>query len=84
MRYQVVVPKGVKKQLNKIEAKYKIQIMIALTQLSFNPYLGKKLEGEHKGEWSYRVRSYRIVYIIRSHELVVLIIKVGHRKNVYK
>ena len=84
MQYQVVVPKGVKKQLDKIESRDKVKIMIALTQLSFNPYLGKKLEGKHRGEWSYRVRSYRIVYIIKSHELVVLIIKIGHRQGVYK
>jgi len=36
------------------------------------------------GLWRIRVGNYRIVYQIREKELLVLVIKVGHRKDVYR
>lgn len=44
---------------------------------------GKALSRDMQGLWRYRVRDYRIVCQITDHELLVLIIKIGHRKNVY-
>jgi mRNA interferase RelE/StbE len=83
MQYRVVVPKKVQKELNKIDVRYQPQILAAFLELSNNPYIGKKLEGEHKGEWSYRVGVYRIIFRIKNQELIVLIVKVGHRGGVY-
>ena len=44
---------------------------------------GKKLVANFAGTWRYRVGDYRIICKIRDHELLVLVISVGHRKNVY-
>ena len=44
---------------------------------------GKSLKANLAGLWRYRVGNYRILCQIKDHELVVLIISVGHRKNVY-
>ncbi len=83
MQYQVVVPKKVQKELDKIDSRYRPQILVAFLELAKDPYVGKKLEGEHKGELSYRVGIYRIIFRIKNKELIVLIIKVGHRGSVY-
>lgn len=56
----------------------------ALDDLGRDPFQGKPLKGELKGRYSYRVGSYRILYVIRQHQLLVLIIDVGHRRDVYR
>ncbi len=55
-----------------------------LDGLSDDPYQGKPLKGELKGRYSYRLGSYRIVYLVRRHELLVLIIDIGHRRDIYR
>ena len=51
---------------------------------SSNPRkLGKSLGGPKAGLWRYRVGDYRIVAKIEDKKLIVLILRVGHRKNVY-
>ena len=84
MEYRLVIPKGVQRDLNKIKGKANAKIISALVSLAKNPYLGKKLQGKHKTEWSYRVWPYRIIYQIRKKELVILIIRISHRQGVYK
>lgn len=47
--------------------------------------IGEGLNGLRFGElWRYRVGDYRIICQIRDAELVVLAIRIGHRKDVYK
>ena len=83
MAYQVIIPAKVQKELNKIPVNYHRKITAALVVLSNNPYSGKKLKGERKGEWSLIVWPYRIIYRIKKYQFVVLIIKIGHRQGVY-
>ncbi len=45
---------------------------------------GKPLHGELKGLWSYRFGSYRVLYEIRRGELRVIVIDLGHRRDIYK
>ncbi len=46
--------------------------------------LGLALQGkEHSGRWRYRVGDYRIICEIRDRELLVLVIDIGHRRDVY-
>lgn len=44
---------------------------------------GKGLKAELVGLWRYRVRNYRILCQFQDGELVVLLVAVGHRKDVY-
>lgn len=44
---------------------------------------GKPLAGELAGLWRYRVGSYRIICQIQDNELLVLVLTVGHRRNIY-
>ncbi|WP_336277100.1 type II toxin-antitoxin system RelE family toxin [Bartonella sp. CB178] len=46
--------------------------------------VGKPLRGQLSGLWRYRVGNYRILCDLCDKELVVLVLAVGHRKNVYK
>jgi mRNA interferase RelE/StbE len=44
---------------------------------------GKPLRAELAGLWRYRVRDYRLLCQIKDDVLLVLVVSVGHRKNVY-
>jgi mRNA interferase RelE/StbE len=47
--------------------------------------LGQALHGSRLGEfWKYRVGSYRLICKIEDDRLVVLVLRVGHRKEVYR
>ena len=51
---------------------------------SQNPYqFGKPLKGNKLGLWRYRVGDYRILCQIEESRLVVLVVAVGHRKDIY-
>ena len=44
---------------------------------------GKALSKELTGYWRYRINNYRIICNIQDKDVVVLVVRVGHRKNVY-
>jgi mRNA interferase RelE/StbE len=47
--------------------------------------IGKALQGSRLGEfWKYRVGDYRLICKIEDNRLVVLILQVGHRKEIYR
>ncbi len=49
-----------------------------------NPYLhGKALTGDKAGLWRYRVGDYRIIAEILDNELIIQVIEIGHRREIY-
>lgn len=46
--------------------------------------LGKPLHGEFKNLYRYRVGDYRVIYEVRKQQVLVIVVKVGHRKDVYE
>ena len=50
-----------------------------------NPRLhGKALQGKYKSLWRYRVGDYRIIANIEDEKLIILLLEIGHRKEIYK
>jgi len=45
---------------------------------------GKVLKGALRGFWRYRVGDFRVLVRIEDQKLLVLVVRVGHRKNVYR
>ncbi len=45
---------------------------------------GKALQGNLKGLWRYRVGDFRIITQIIDNKLCILVLEVGHRKEIYK
>ncbi|OGZ24054.1 MAG: hypothetical protein A3A08_01435 [Candidatus Nealsonbacteria bacterium RIFCSPLOWO2_01_FULL_41_9] len=83
MEYQLKIKPKVDKELKSLAKVDYYKILSAFTILSRDPFLGKKMEGEYKNCYNYRVWPYRIIYQIYKKELIVLIIRVGHRQGVY-
>lgn len=82
--YRVIIPQKVQKELAGVENKYRLKISAALISLEKNPFIGKKLEGEFKGLWSYRVWPHRIIYQIKQKGLIILVVRIGQRQGIYK
>jgi len=83
--YTVVIAPRAKKQIEKLPIKTKEKIAYVLASvLAYDPFLGNALKAELKGLYSYRVGDYRIIYNIIRHHLVIQIIKVMHRREVYR
>ena len=83
-RYEVRIKKSVTKDLAPIPKKDVQHIIEAITALADNPrpIQSLKLSGAEK----YRLRCgvYRILYEIQNECLIVCVVKVGHRKHVYR
>jgi mRNA interferase RelE/StbE len=45
---------------------------------------GDPLRKDLKGVWKYRVGAYRVICSIEDQKVIVLVVRVGHRRNVYK
>ena len=70
------------KHISKPEAK-KI-VMKVEHYLSKNPLkLGKLLKGKFIGLYRYRFKDYRIIYEFNKNDINVIIVRVGHRKDIY-
>ncbi len=83
MPYSVKFTANADREFTKLEHETKLRIMNALERVRFRPesYLIKLV-----GEDAYRLRvgDYRIIVELLRNELVVLVIKVGHRRKIYK
>ena len=83
--YKVEWTEQAKKDLKKIDRLLAEKIAYEVENyLVKNPTeLGKPLTGERKGQWRYRFSAYRVIYKIRHSELLILVIEVGHRREIY-
>jgi mRNA interferase RelE/StbE len=45
---------------------------------------GKALTGEFKGLWRYRIGEYRLICDIRDKILVIMVLRIAHRKDIYR
>lgn len=84
MAFQVIIPKKVEKQIKSLPQVYINPVRNCLKSLKESPYQGKKLKDELKNKYSLRVGVYRIIYQIFKKELIILIVDISHRKEVYR
>jgi mRNA interferase RelE/StbE len=84
MKYSISFSKKALKELNKIKDPYYTSIKTAIIELENNP----RPQGyiKLKGREAYRIRiaDYRVIYEIFDSKLVIEVINLGHRKNIYK
>ena len=82
--YRVILSEQASDFLTKLTGKHRQQMASALDVLAQTPDRGKPLKGELKGYWSFRVGIYRILYSLRKHEVLVQVLRIQHRKEVYE
>lgn len=83
--YNLEISSSAEKALKKIPKKDLIKIIETIQILAINPFPEgcRKLSGE---EGTYRIRqgNYRIIYEVEGKNLLILILKIGHRKDIYR
>lgn len=84
MRYRVIIPKSVRKELDRLPNDVAQKILTRLAGLETNPRPAdvKKLKG--RDAWRIRVGDYRVIYEIHDRVLQILLITVGHRRDIYR
>ena len=82
--YIITIKQSVAKALAKIDAPQRTRLIEAIDKLKTNPNAGSVLKGEFSGLRRIRIGDYRIVYEVQNAQLVILVIRVAHRREVYK
>ncbi|MGD0655795.1 MAG: type II toxin-antitoxin system RelE/ParE family toxin [Thermoguttaceae bacterium] len=84
MKYQIFIQRHAQKDLAKIPNPYRDRIIQAIRELGVNPRPAgvKKLTG--RNAWRIRISDYRIIYEIYDDKLVVVVITIGHRREIYR
>lgn len=82
--YRIDYAKGVDKDFRKIPVKFADRIAASIDKLAANPRPPGcvKLVG-FDSEYRIRVGDYRIIYQINDNVLVILVLEIGHRKDIY-
>jgi mRNA interferase RelE/StbE len=83
--YHLIVKPSAEKQFAKLPPQLRRRITKAFDGLRENPRPRGcvKLQGE-EDLWRIRVGDFRVVYTIEDDELIVLVVRVAHRKDVYQ
>lgn len=87
MVWRIEYAKSVQKSVHRIDHPTRRRIRAYLEErvagLDNPRRLGKALKGRCSDLWRYRVGDYRVICEIRDAALVVLVVRIGHRKEVY-
>ena len=89
MAWKIEFSLAVDRKLSKLDAQHARRILNFLhervAKLDDPRSIGKTLQGSGLGEfWRYRVGDYRLIRKIEDGRLVVLVLSVGHRKEIYR
>ncbi len=83
--YKIEFLKTAEKEFYKLPKEIQKRIAKKLESLKINPYSSTvKALKNGQGSLRFRVGDYRIIYRVETDVLVILVIKVGHRKNIYR
>ena len=86
MVYKVVYLDQIEEDLKKLDKSTVKKILARIeTYLACDPKeLGKPLKGEFQGYWRYRWGDYRVIYKISEREILILVLRISNRKDVYR
>ena len=84
MSFSIRVKESAAKELRRVAGPDRMRIVAAIDRLAETPHLGSALKGDLRGLRRIRVGDYRVVYEVRDDELLVLVVRVAHRRDVYR
>ena len=84
MTYHISIERSAQKALARISEPAQTRIIAAIRLLAESPRPPgtKKLTG--RDAWRIRVGDYRVIYEISDRQLVILVVSVGHRRDIYR
>jgi mRNA interferase RelE/StbE len=88
LAWKIDISRTAEKQITKLHREAQRAIISFLRERlagAENPrQWGKPLQGEKRGLWRYRVGNYRLICDIQDERITVIVLQVGHRKDVYR
>lgn len=86
MTYTVVFSREAQRNLNKLPVRIVDQVLPFISDvLAVNPHrIGKPLTGELAGLWSARRTTFRIVYRIDDGRVMIEVVRIAHRADLYR
>jgi mRNA interferase RelE/StbE len=84
LKYKLRIERAAQKGLSKISHREQDRIIAAIQNLSDNPRPSNAKKLTARDAWRMRVGKYRVIYEIYADTLVVLVIHIGHRKDIYR
>ena len=89
MAWKVELAAEADRELRKLDTQQRTRILKflggRLAKLDHPRSLGQALHGSRLGEfWKYRVGPYRLICKIEDDRLIVLVLRIGHRKEIYR
>ena len=82
--YRLDIRQPAAEAIRRLPPDVKRAVKAAIRNLGANPLLGEPLQRELEGRFKFRVRRYRIIYIIDRPSRAVRILAVGHRRTIYE
>jgi mRNA interferase RelE/StbE len=83
-KYKVEVKKSAEKELREIPKIELLKILEKIKSLSDDPHPTGSIKLTNQEKYRLRIGNYRVLYKIEENILTVFIVKVGHRKNIYR
>ena len=84
MQYTIKIKASAAKTLGKIKAADRTRIIDVIDRLAEEPHAGSALKGEFAGLRRVRVGDYRVIYEVDEGVLLVLVVRIAHRREVYR
>lgn len=84
MPYSLQIKQSALKEIEGLPKPERLRVIAAIDQLAYNPHVGKLLKGDYSGLRRIRVGDYRVIYEINEGVVLVLVLRVAHRKQVYR
>ena len=82
--YSLRIKQSAFKELQRLDKKERVRLVAAIDQLAENPHIGKLLKGEFSGLRRIRSGNYRVIYEINEGEVLILVLRIAHRKEIYR
>ena len=84
MNYQVILARSARKQMKRLSGETEIRVLAKLSELEANPRPPGCKKLRNRDAWRIRVGDYRVIYEIHDKMLQVIVVTVGHRREVYR
>lgn len=87
MHWTIELDANAAKAINKLDKPIRERIKRFLKALAINENprsQGKALTGRYAGLWRYRIGDYRLICNIQDEKIIILVLAIGHRKDIYR
>lgn len=84
MTYRVSFTPRAEREFGDLDKRMKARVLAALLRLEVDPFSGPNVKALTGGGYRLRVGDYRILFEVVAGDLLVLVVKVGHRREVYR